>query len=139
MKGSACLGALLLAASISEGAIAPVEDPDACLSTEQRTELAQRGRELFFRGGGNEKVASAQAKVREVSDAHERASAELRSCEAAAQRGCDAQRAAVTEFEQRVVAARAEQARRNAELADELTARARKMREEYPACPVPRG
>lgn len=144
----ACLAAAWLAAAPSEAAIAPVEDPDACLSTEQRTELAQRGRELFFRGGGggSERVALAQARLREASDARERASAELRLCEAtpvATEAGagthCAAQRAAVAELEQRVAVARAEQTKRNVELADELTARARKMREEFPACAVPRG
>lgn len=143
MKGAlpACLGAMLVAAAVCEGAIAPVEDPDACLSAEQRAQLAQRGRELFFRGGGNTQLALSLGKYREAGDAHEHALAELRRCEAAlvapdpgAQRRCSAQRAAAVELEQRVVAARAEYAKRSDELADELTARARRMREDFPAC-----
>lgn len=145
IPGAACVGAVFLAAAVCEGAIAPVEDPDACLSAEQRAELAQRGRELFFRGSGNEKLTLAQAKYREASDAHERAAAELRRCEAlvATEPGtaarCSAQRAVAADLEQRVAIARAEQARRSVELADELTARARKMREEFPSCAIPRG
>jgi hypothetical protein len=129
-----------LAASVCEGAIAPVEDPDACLSTEQRAELAQRGRELFFRGGGNEKFTLAQAGYREAIDALDRAQAELRRCEAspAAEPGalarCSPQKAVVADFEQRFAAAKAERTRRSVEMADELTARARKMREDYPPC-----
>ena len=141
----ACVGAALLAAAVCEGAIAPVEDPDACLSTEQRTELAQRGKELFFRGRGNEPLAIAQAKYREASDALEQATADLRRCEASVgaaepgvERRCAAQRAVASDREQRVATARAEHAKRSAEMADEMTARARTMRAEYPPCAAPR-
>ena len=136
----AWLGAMLLAAAVSEGAIAPVEDPDACLSAEQRAELAHRGKELFFRGGGNTQLALSLASYREAGDALERAQAELRRCESAAgapdpgTRRCSAQREAAAGLERRAAAARAEYAKRSDELADELTARARKMREEFPAC-----
>jgi hypothetical protein len=138
----ACVGLLFLASVASRAAIAPVEDPDACLSTEQRAQLVQRGKELFFHGGGNTQLALAQTKYREAADAHERALAELRRCEAAAepgaQRKCVAERTAVAEHEQRVAAARADHAKRNDELAEELTARARRMREDYPSCAMPR-
>lgn len=141
-QAMACVGALFLASGASHAAIAPVEDPDACLSTEQRAELAQRGKELFLRGGGSTQLALAQTKYREAADAHERSLAELRRCEAAsqpgAQRQCAAERTAVSELEQRLAAARADHAKRNDELAEELTARARRMRDDYPSCATPR-
>ena len=144
MKRPAWLGfgAMLFACLMGEAAIAPIEDPDACLSTEQRAELAQRGKELFFRGGGNAQLALAQTRYREAADAQERAFAQLHRCEAAAeanvQRPCAAERATAAELDRRVAAARAEHAKRNDELAEELTARARRMRDDYPSCATPR-
>ena len=145
IPGLACVGTVFLAAVVCEGAIAPVEDPDACLSTEQRAELAQRSKEIFFRGRGTEPLALAQAKVREASDAHERATADLRRCEESvvarepgAERRCSAQRAMAADLEQRVAIAKAEHAKRSVELADELTARARTIRAEFPSCAAAR-